>query len=176
MKETSNKLSAFARASADRQVTGREGFTLIEVLVVMGIAAILAGLGLVFSLDFYRSYAFNSERDLVVGLIQKARARSMSNINQTYFGVCIKNGSYILFSGACSCDANNSANEVYPAHPSIANSNLVVSFEQLRGRSSFYDVASCNATAATNGSVTLSQYGTAGPATISVNAEGQIQW
>lgn len=147
--------------------TSEIGFTLIEILVVLGIAAILAGLGLVFSLDFYRSYAFNSERDLVVGLLQKARARSMSNINRTSYGICLTSGNYILFSGALSCDSNNQANEFYPAHPSINNTGLAVSFEQLRGKPTFYGNGSS--------SVTLS-YGSGRVANIFINPEGQIEW
>jgi len=149
------------------------GFTLIELLVVIGISAILAGLGLAFTLDFYRSYAFNSERDLVVGLMQKARARSMSNLNQQSYGVCITNSNYILFAGAFNCEPGNSANEVYPANPSISNTNFAVIFQQLRGNPTFYNI---NGSVSATSTLTLLKYGTAGPATVSVNPEGQIQW
>src|ERR1039458_2199647 len=63
------------------------GFTLIEVLVVMGILAILSTMGYLITIDFYKSYAFNAERDTIVSLLQKARAASLSNINESPHGV-----------------------------------------------------------------------------------------
>lgn len=143
------------------------GFTLIEILVVMGLTVMLAGLGLLFSLDFYRSYAFNSERQLIISLLQKARSGSMSNINQTNYGLCVNNGNYILFTGSVSCDPNNNANEVYPAHPGVTSSptTFTVSFAQLRGNPTF-----------TNGDNVTLNYTTAHTANISINAEGRINW
>ncbi len=138
------------------------GFTLIEVLVSMGILAMLGTLGLVFGLDFYRAYAFNSERDLAVGILQKARSRSLANINQTTHGVCIIGSKYILFEGALNCDPNNSANEVYDANPGVSNSGLQIVFQQLSGRPN--SVGSVTLTSGVRSSV------------ININAEGMVEW
>lgn len=76
------------------------GFTLIEVLVVIGIMSVLAALGLIVTMDQYKSYAFNAERDLVVSLLQKARSRSLSNISQIQHGIYIDSENYVLYQGA----------------------------------------------------------------------------
>ncbi len=140
-----------------------KGFTLIEILVTMGIFAVLLSLGLLFGIDFYKAYAFNSERQLVVGILQKARSRSLANINQSAYGVCISGSNYIIFFGSVSCDPNNSANEVYSAHPGISNTGLSVSFAQLSGRPT-----------PANSSLTL-QYDQR-TAVININSEGRVDW
>src|SRR5439155_93802 len=63
------------------------GFTLIEIMIAVGILAIIATLGLFVSFDFYKGYAFRSEKSIVVSTLQKARDESLSNINQTRHGV-----------------------------------------------------------------------------------------
>lgn len=64
-----------------------KGFTLIEILIAVGLIALIVSLGLILSMDFYRTYAFNYEKDLIVSLLQQARSRSMANINQITHGV-----------------------------------------------------------------------------------------
>ncbi len=111
------------------------GFTLIEILVVIGILVILSSLGLLVSLDFYRSYAFNSERDLAVAALQKARSQSLANINQAAHGVkIISSGKYVIFEGD-SYSAGSSSNLDLPADPSItASGSGEIVFEQISGR------------------------------------------
>ncbi len=76
------------------------GFTLIELIVVVAILSILATFGFLVSLDFYRSYAFNSERDTVVSLLQKARSDALNNVGQVPHGLHFENNKYVLFDRA----------------------------------------------------------------------------
>ena len=75
------------------------GFTLIEILITIGIFAVIATIGLIISLDFYRSYAFRSEESTIVSILQKARSQSMDNIDQVRHGVHFQADplKYILF-------------------------------------------------------------------------------
>ncbi len=57
-----------------------DGFTLVEILVVMGILAIIASLGLFFSMENYRSSSFRNERDLLVSALEHSRAQSVNNV------------------------------------------------------------------------------------------------
>jgi len=135
------------------------GFTLVEVVVVIGILAILAGLGLVLSMDFYRVYTFNYEQDLVVSILQKARSQAMANINQTSHGVCVIGSNYILSEGA-SCASGTT----FPKSGAITVTwPTPIIFSQLAG--------SCSACPLT---VTLTGLGKT--ANISINNEGQIDW
>ncbi len=99
-----------------------KGFTIIELLVVMGIMSVLATLGLLVTLDLYRSYAFNSERDTLVSILQKARSKSLNNLGQTAHGVYFENDKYILFDRSGYGGAN-SQDQVIPADTYINHSS-----------------------------------------------------
>ena len=56
------------------------GFTLIEVVVVLGLfAAILAATAFI-GIQSYRRYAFYTQRNLAISALQKARSLALSNI------------------------------------------------------------------------------------------------
>src|SRR3989344_9280246 len=63
------------------------GFTLTEILVVVGIFALLMSFSLVVSLDIYRGDSFRAEQDFVISILQKARSQSINNINETSHGI-----------------------------------------------------------------------------------------
>ena len=77
------------------------GFTIIELLAVMGIMAIVFSLGLFFSMDSFRGYTFKNERNLAVAVLQKARSQAIANIDQQPHGVHIDTAGnqYIIFEG-----------------------------------------------------------------------------
>src|SRR3989344_7957997 len=77
-----------------------QGFTLIEVIVVLGLFAILGAMTAVVGSSDIRGSALHSERDLAVNLLQKTRARAIANIDQLRHGVEIDsdNKQYIVFS------------------------------------------------------------------------------
>ena len=144
---------------------GQKGFTFIEIIVVLGIFAILASVGLFVSFDFYRSYAFRSERNIVISILQKARAQALNNINQEPHGVKFLSNSYVIFQGADYEDLlrDTSFDEAIDAANSVAHSGLdEVVFEQLSGDAS------------ASGEIILSDgVRTVG---ISINNEGRTSW
>ena len=71
------------------RIKNYSGFTLIEMLVSMGIIILIAGFGLFLSMDFYRGYLFHYEKDLVISILQKARSQSLANIDEKPHGVYI---------------------------------------------------------------------------------------
>ena len=73
------------------------GFTLIEIIIVIAIVGIIASFGLFISMDFYRGYAFLSEQKIAVSVLQKARNQAMSNINQLPHGVHFESNKYVIY-------------------------------------------------------------------------------
>jgi len=139
------------------------GFTLLEVLIVITILAGLAGLGLFVSIDFYKSYAFYSERNIVVSAIQKARSQSLANINESKHGVYFGTNNYVIFQGENYDFRSAIYDEIIQANSLVANSGLTeIVFDQLSGLPS------------ATGTIALSD--NLRSSTISIGNEGRINW
>lgn len=153
------------------------GFTLIEVLVVLGILVVLFGFGAALGLDAFRRYAFHNERDLLVAVMQKARSQSVSNLclgagctGGRPHGVNFTSGGYTLFQGPSYAARDAGVDENYQTSYSInfsPSSFSEVVFHQLAGSASTTPVNVWN----------LDLSDTAGEtSTITVNSEGRIFW
>ena len=145
-----------------QSVKSGAGFTLIEILVVIGILAVLGTFGYLVTIDFYKSYAFNAERDAIVAILQKARSQSLANINESSHGVHFDSNQYVIFQDPV-YDSGNSFNQNIPAAFGITHSGIIdVVFSRLSGDAS------------SGGNLILSDGRRS--TVISVNSEGQINW
>ena len=79
-----------------------EGFSIIEIIVVIAIIGFLATFGVIAGLDTFARYNFHSERDSAIALLQKARSEAINNIGEAAHGVYFGSDQpdLILFSGA----------------------------------------------------------------------------
>lgn len=150
--------------------------TLIEVIVSIGIFAMIVGLGLLISVNFYRGSSYKSERNNIVSVLKKARGQSLSNINQVRHGVRFQASplKYIIFecpsaTPQCASYTASSADLVIETQYSISVLSPAlpfdIVFDQVGG--------SCvNCLNPTNIQVSdgIKQY------TISINSEGRIDW
>lgn len=140
---------------------GERGFTFLEVILVIGLVAVLGGLGLVLSLDAYRTHAFYAERATLVSLLSTARTKALANIGESRHGVCLDAGAkqYKLFQGS-SCSTGQELLR-YPASDDITIQwPTEIVFDQLSGA------------VAVPVSITLSQ--NARVSRIEVNSAGRI--
>src|SRR3989344_6838287 len=117
------------------------GFTAVEILMVIAIISLLAGMGLFISMDFYRSYSFRSDRDMTVSILERARAKSLANINSSAHGVYFDSGSseFVLFQGDSYSDPgrDTSLDQEISLNSGIAVTGInEVVFEQLTGNAS----------------------------------------
>lgn len=139
------------------------GFTLIEVLLVLALLIALSGVGLFYSVDSFRRTQFRAERDMVVSVLGQARAQSMANVDERPHGVHIDTSAYVLFSGS-TYNAADPNNRSYPANATVSHSGMTdVVFEQVSGHATV-----------TGGSLTFSHG--ASQSVITISNVGQINW
>lgn len=151
--------------------SGQRGFTLIEMLIVIGIILVIAGAPLFIDLTSYRADAFRAERAAIVTALQKARADALNNIDQEPHGVAFFPAdhpkSYVVFEGDTYAVSDPVKREVFDENYPVAfgaTSPDEVVFSQLDGSAGFSgDIA-----------VVDSQRGIT--AAITVNHEGAISW
>lgn len=144
---------------------------MLEVLVVMGMFVLVGGFALFVSMETFRGSNFRSDRDLLVAVLQRARAQAMNNIcfgtgctDGKPHGVHIDSDAYVIFqdngSGYDPGDSNNASFE--STVTTIKDPlTLDVVFEQLSGNS---------------GSATIELKGGGHTSVISIGSEGQISW
>jgi len=112
-----------------------KGFSLIEIVVVLGIFILILAVGLVVNLSFFKSDIFSAERRTIVSSLEKARSRAMTNMYQTPHGFCYIEPNYVIFRGDTCAPA--STNEIIGANAEIAEhaSTILptVVFSQLTG-------------------------------------------
>ena len=141
----------------------QSGFTLMELLIVLAIMATLAALGLFVSMDFYRSYAFQSEEHMLVSLLEKARGASLNNADQSAHGVHVEAGKYVYFVGS-TYDPVSSQNQIVGGSSAVSNNGPVdVVFAQATGET-------------TPTTVTITDKNSPKTANITINSEGGINW
>jgi prepilin-type N-terminal cleavage/methylation domain-containing protein len=120
----------------------RRGFTLMEMLVVIGLVAIIAGFSVVVGLDGFRGDSYRAERDSIVILLQQARTESLNNIDEEPHGVAFFPAahpkSYVEFEGTSYTAPTHDPNKdtivdaQYPVSFG-AGAPAEITFEQLSG-------------------------------------------
>ena len=157
------------RSRSTSRPRSTRAFTLIEVLVTLGILTAVLALGLFVSLDVYRGYSYRSERSTIVALLTRARSHAMANVGQSAWGVCENagGGTYLLFRGT-GYAAGAFVDEALPVAPAGQVAGIPacapgagVVFSALWG---------------TTTPVTITVLQTGGPQTIAINHEGTIIW
>lgn len=148
-----------------------DGFTLIEIVVVFGLSSIIFGLVLTGGHYQYQKQLAINERDLIIILLQTARARAVSNLDQLSHGLALKPpdypNSYVLFAGPnyqASTPERRQIFEIGSYWTTASTSLTEVVFAQLSGQ--------VNAP----GNITLTNVGYRSTSTIKINYEGGITW
>lgn len=143
------------------------GFTLIEVLTALSVGVLIAGIGLVVSWDAYRGTSLRADRDLLVALLQHARAQAIHNIcvggactDGMSHGVHVEPDAYVMYQGAVYAEGDTYV--VFPAAPTLTRTTGDVTFSRLSGTT-------------TGVAFTISD-DTGRSSTVTVSAEGRITW
>ncbi len=76
-----------------------KAFTMIEILLVVGIAAGVFAMSAPYTLNFYRTQMLEEARSNIIDALQQAKHNAILQKNDSKFGVRMVNGSYTLFQG-----------------------------------------------------------------------------
>lgn len=101
-----------------------KGFTLIEILLVVGILMILAILTLPITFDFYRSQQLNTHAQELTQTLRRAQLKAMSVESGSSFGVYLTDDNYTLFKGPSFASRDVQYDEVFDLPRIIAVSGI----------------------------------------------------
>lgn len=149
------------------------GFSLIEILTVLGLLAIVGGFGMMVSIDGLQGSYFTNDKDSVITALQKARSRAVSNM---CFGGCSDGSAhgvhfdhvaktFTIFQGEeyVVSDPQNETSELNPSTTLTGVTDAV--FEKLSG----------SASTSPGSSLTITD-STGRTSQIDFNSEGRISW
>lgn len=112
----------------------RKGVSYIELLVVIGLIAIIGASVSPFLSNFILRNNLETTTDNLVGTIRKAQAYSMDGKNDAAWGVCLAGGNIRLFTGTC---GSPTISEDYTVSSSVTITGLTTTtFSRLRGEPS----------------------------------------
>ena len=145
---------------------GEHGFTLIEVLLSVGLIAALAGL----SLPIYASFANRNDLDVdtqsLAGMLRRAETYAQTMNGDSNWGVKVQSGSAVLFKGTsyATRDATSDETDAIPTNITIGGSVSEVVFDKF------------TAAPSTTGTITLTHTATNDVRTITLNAKGMVDY
>jgi prepilin-type N-terminal cleavage/methylation domain-containing protein len=100
-------------------VTSRQGFTLVELLVVIALIAMLASLGLIFSFQFVRAQHLREDAQLVAAETMLASAEALAQKDDASHGVKTFADRVVRFTGP-SYAGRTASKDVTTAFPLVA--------------------------------------------------------
>ncbi len=145
-----------------------KAYTLIEILIVIGVLAILTGLASLSIVSFSKSGDIETSQAIVLGALKEARGNSIANIDDKAWGVYLEAERVIVFA--------SSGAGYNPADPSnsvrVLASHTGLSWE-LGGGGEQIEFAQKTAKTANSGTITVT--GSSSNKNIIINSEGMIE-
>lgn len=78
----------------------KKGFTLIEILIVISIAAIISSIIMGYFINFKKSESLSLDTDTIVSILRQARSQTLSSKNASQYGVHFSGSNIIIFTGS----------------------------------------------------------------------------
>lgn len=110
------------------------GYTLLELLIIVAVTSILAGLAYTSFVAFSRNEALNAGTASIVAGLRDARAKTLASVDGSQYGIYIEPTRYTLFKGAL-YDAQSGFNTVSEFNSYIKASSTLTSivFQRVTG-------------------------------------------
>jgi prepilin-type N-terminal cleavage/methylation domain-containing protein len=141
-----------------------KGFTLIEVMITLGLLAAMASATIIMGVDGISRSVAIGERDAVVTLLETARTEALTNIDGKAHGVHIDATNFTLFTTASTYALRDTTKDRPYARTTgvtVSPSSADIIFTQLSG---------------TTTAITLTFTDIGNSASVDINIEGRIDW
>jgi len=139
----------------------RSGFTIVEIIVVLGILGILLVATAPVAWEFYQGIDLKSEYQNNLSYLKLARAYALANKNGSAHGVYFGEGGATVFQGSSYAGREQSRDQFFPRSPFVA---IVGASEVVFG-----------ALSATSSVATVTLSNTRGSYNITTNTHGKIE-
>ncbi len=115
-------------------ISKSDGFTLLELLLVIGILALLIITSLPLVINFYKIRALGVHENGIVQTLRRAQLKAMSVEDDSSFGVYLTSEKYVLFKGNFYGIRDTAYDEIFdlPNNLSVIGPSEIV-FSKLRG-------------------------------------------
>jgi len=112
-----------------------KAFTLLEILLVIGIISALLVAIIPMGLDFYKNQELSTQIQFLIQTLRRAQSKAMSIELDSPFGVRVNTQNYVLFKGTSYLTRDTPYDEVFDL-PQIINSSGLseVVFSKLEGK------------------------------------------
>lgn len=117
----------------------KKGFTLVEIVLVLGVIGILLAITTASFSQFRSSRALTQTTDMVISVLTEARSRTLASVHGEKYSVQVLSDRLVLFVGD-TYDQNNPTNEIYfyetPTQlqtVSLTGGGATIRFEKLSG-------------------------------------------
>ncbi len=110
------------------------GYTLLELMIIVAISSLLAGLAYTSFTAFSRNEALDAGTASIVAGLRDARARTLASVDGSQYGIYIEQSKYTLFKGAL-YDAGSNLNSITDFNSYIKASSTLTSivFQRVTG-------------------------------------------
>jgi len=109
----------------------KTGFSLVELILVIGILMIIATTASVFNSRWYLQNNLEASKNILVSSLRKAQGYAIAKKNNLTWGVCLTGTTIRMFGGSC---ASPTTKDDYLLPVGVSTSGLsTVTFSSLRG-------------------------------------------
>ena len=139
------------------------GFTLLETVMVVGLALILTVISIAALQQFGNRSGHREAAHIILGTLEEAHARTLASQNDTVYGVHFEATEVVVFEGATYI-AGDPTNETYPLPPRASITNIALggsseaTFERLSGSATATGTVTVALTSDVSQSKTLTIY------------------
>jgi prepilin-type N-terminal cleavage/methylation domain-containing protein len=98
----------------------KNGFTLLEISLTIGILAIMLSLSLAISSGAVQRSSLRSGENTVIQAVRRAQTLSQNSVGGSKYGVFLQTGSVIVFSGSTFASRDSSVDQIYEINESIS--------------------------------------------------------